>query len=84
MMRPETHVIRGVVDQWDMVHIGLSAMRATKQQTWTRSFDACKLYPRTCHTFKEWCNNIKNVLQTGLNFVGDQIKIDKYALLPYF
>ena len=60
MMCGATHVIRGVVDQWDIVHIGLIAIRATKRQTWTSSFDACNLDPRTRRTFEEWCKKTKN------------------------
>ena len=84
MMHHATHFTRVVVDQWDLVNIGLSAIITTKQQTWTSSFDACNLDPRTPHKFYEWCKNIKKVLHTGLNFVGDQIKINKFALLTSF
>ena len=47
MMRNIKYMNRGVIDQWGLVHVGLYVIRLTKQETWTVSFDACNLDPRT-------------------------------------
>ena len=39
MIRNIKYVNRGVVDQWGLVHVELYAIRSTKQETWTVSFD---------------------------------------------
>ena len=47
MMRNIKYENSCVVDQWGLMHVGLYAIQSTKQETWTVSFDACYLNPRT-------------------------------------
>jgi hypothetical protein len=47
MLRNKTFYNKGVVDQWGMIHVGLFVIHSTDPETWTNSFGACNLYPRT-------------------------------------
>ena len=72
---------KGVVDQWGLVHSGLMAVREVNKSTWTNSFAACNLDPRTRVSFPSWCEKIQQFLLGGESFKTD-IKSDKYSLLP--
>jgi hypothetical protein len=72
----------GVLSQWSLVHVGLYAIRGTKRDTWTRSFDACNLDPRTRVSFGDWTKRIECFLQAGESFKAEAV--DTYLLLPSF
>ena len=72
-----------IVDQWGLVHVVLHMMRATKPDTWTRSFQACNLDPRTRVPFSEWCNKTSSFSLGGQTF-KEEDKLDPHALLPGF
>jgi hypothetical protein len=60
MLCGATSISQGVVDQWGLVQCGLFVIRATKRETWTRSFDACNLDPRTRVSFQQdWAKKIE-------------------------
>jgi hypothetical protein len=82
MLRGTMSATKGVVDQWGMVHVGLYAVRDTKRDIWTRSFDACNLDPRTRVSFSMWAKKIECFLQAGQSFKAEAV--DKYLLLPSF
>ena len=72
---------KGVVDQWGLVHTGLHAIRSTQPSTWTQSFHACNLDPRTRVDFSAWCKKIEQFLMAGQAFKPEG-GLDIYALLP--
>jgi hypothetical protein len=82
MLRSATFLNRGVVDQWGLIHVGLYAIRETKRDTWTRSFEACNLHPVTRMPFGDWCAKIEQYLQVGESFESEAVEVDKYTLLP--
>ena len=47
LLRSWTSVTKGVVSSWDLVHIGLAAVRSVKGETWGISFHAVNLRPST-------------------------------------
>ena len=78
-------VNKGVVDQWGLVHVGMFAIRSTKRDTWTISFHACNLDPRTRVSFLDWCKKIDHFLQAGQEFkIETEAMLDKYSYLPSF
>jgi hypothetical protein len=83
MLRGQKLVTKGVVDQWGMVLVGMMAVRAATRETWTRSYHACNLDPRTRVSFPDWCKKIEHFLQTGQSFKVEK-DLDKYVLLPSF
>ena len=48
----------GVIDQWGLVHTVLYMLRVHKSSTWTRSFHAVNLDPRTRVSFADWCKKL--------------------------
>lgn len=72
-----------IMDQWGLVHVGLYAIRSVEPETWTASFDAVNLDPRTRVVFTEWCKRILPALTTGQEFKVES-DIDVYSLLPSF
>ena len=51
-----------VLDQWDLIHIVLCALRDTTAETWKQSFENCNLNPHTRISFPEWCKRIEPFL----------------------
>ena len=83
-LRTAKQVNRGVVDQWGLVHVGLAAVRETKPETWTASFQACNMDPRNQLTFADWCIKISPALMAGQKFKKEMANDDPYLLLPGF
>ena len=80
MLRGNIYINKGVVCQWEMIHVGLYAMRATLPQTWTKSFHTCNMDPRTSLPFLEWCSRIQHFIQDGQSFVAPVGPIDKHTI----
>ena len=72
-----------VLDQWNLIHVVLCALRETTAQTWKQSFENCNLNPHTRVSFPEWCKRIEPFLQKGGTFKTD-LPIDQYCLLPAY
>ena len=85
MLQFTNHVSKGD-DKWVIINSGIYAVRATKPETWTRSFRACNMDPIVRLTSPGWEKKIESVLQTGQSFkseegiVGGQI--NAYILIP--
>jgi len=75
---------KGVISQWDLIHVVLAAIRETKHERWTASFDACNLDPRTRTSFLDWCKKIESHLQAGQMFKPEGVEEDLFLLLPSF
>jgi hypothetical protein len=83
------YVTKKIIDQWILVNIGMYAVRNTKPECWTASFDACNVDPRTRVSFGEWCQRIGHFLQGGESFKPETIETkpsteEVYAKLPHF
>ncbi len=83
-LRTAKQLNRGVVDQWGLVHVGLAAVRETKPETWTASFQACNMDPRNQLSFADWCTKISPALMAGQKFKKETANDDPYLLLPAF
>jgi hypothetical protein len=70
-----------IIDQWAIIIVVLYILRDTSPATWTTSFQACNMDPRTMIPFPEWCKKISPFLLAGQKFKSET-PIDKYALLP--
>ena len=81
-LRKAKQVNKGVIDQWQLIHAGLYAVRNTTPETWTNSFRACNMDPRVKIAFPAWCEKIKDTLQAGDTFKKEKIESDPYILLP--
>jgi hypothetical protein len=46
-MRSGSRVTKTIIDQWSLINIGMYAVRDTKPECWTASFNACNLDPHT-------------------------------------
>jgi hypothetical protein len=78
-----------IIYQWSLVNIGMYALRDTKPECWTASFDACNLDPITRVSFGDWCQRIGHFLQGGELFKPETFETEPsaeevYAMLPYF
>jgi hypothetical protein len=79
----QDHRWKQQVHQTDLIHVGLFILRGTKPETWTTSFGACNMEPRTRVPFPNWGKKLSSVLCTGQIFKAESV-VDKYALLPSF
>jgi hypothetical protein len=84
VLRRTTTVNKGIIDQWGLIHVGLQCIRSTQPATWTSSFDACNLDPRTRVPFVEWCKKIQSFLHAGETFKVEKVEDDLFLLLPSF
>ncbi|HSN65040.1 MAG TPA: hypothetical protein VLS94_00280 [Fusibacter sp.] len=75
-----------IIDQWGLLLCGSYAVRATTPETWTKSFHACNMDPRSRVSFEAWCDKISLALRVGENcFLNNgQAIVDTYSLLPAF
>ena len=69
------------LDGWDLIHVGLAAVRELSPDAWTRSFIKVNLHPHHSVPFPEWCKRISGFLQGGESFKPEH-EFDPYALLP--
>ena len=71
------------LDGWDLVHVGLAAVRELDPDSWERSFKKVNLHPHHRVPFGEWCKRIEGFLQGGESFTAEDA-FDAYALLPHW
>lgn len=84
ILRRSTSLTRGVIDQWQLIHVGLYAVRACSSEVWSASFKAVNLHPKFRLSFAEWCKKIDHFLQAGQTFHQPSSAHDVFALLPAF
>jgi hypothetical protein len=82
-LRKSSQITRGVVDSWDLVHVGLAAVRELESKVWIHSFKKVNLHPHHRVSFADWCKCISHHLQGGLAFKEESV-VDAYALLSPF
>ena len=83
LLRRTSSICKGVVDQWNLVHVGLAAVRAVEPCVWIASFKACNLNPHHRAPFPEWCERISSDLEAGKQF-KPATPDDYYSMLPAF
>lgn len=52
-------------DQWDLIHVGLAAVRYTREhpELWINSFILVNLHPRHMLPFEKWCEKLSPFMQ---------------------
>ena len=80
-LRKTTDVTKGVVDGWQLIHVGLAMVRELESDSWIYSFKKVNLHPHHRVSFPEWCERISHFLQGGQSFKSEVVR-DSYALLP--
>ena len=70
-------------DGWQLIHVGLAAIRQLDPNSWTHSFKKVNLHPHHRVSFPDWCTRIAHFLQGGQSFKPEVLQ-DKYNLLPSF
>ena len=74
-------ITKGVIDAWQLITVGLAAVRELESDSWVYSFKKVNLHPHHRVSFPEWCKQISHFLQGGESFKEEQL-VDSYALLP--
>ena len=82
-LRQTTDLLRGNVDGWDLIHVGLAAVRELEPSSWVSSFKRVNLNPKERVEFPAWCERIGNFLEGGKSFKTED-ELDVYQLLPIF
>lgn len=83
-LRQSEKLSKNVIDGWDLIHVGLAAVRELAPKSWTTSFKKVNLHPFHRVTFPEWCVRIAHFLQGGQSFRAETSLPDSYLLLPAF
>ena len=82
-LRKTTDLLRNNVDGWDLVHVGLAAVRELEPESWVSSFKRVNLNPHERVAFPAWCERIGGFLEGGQLFKTED-ELDVYQLLPVF
>ena len=82
-LRKSTEIANGYLDGWDLIHVGMAAVRELKSDSWVSSFGRVNLRPSTRVSFPAWCKRIESFLEGGASF-EDEKELDVYSLLPAF
>ena len=82
-LRKTTDLLRSNVDGWDLVHVGLAAVRELEPESWVSSFKRVNLNPHERVAFPAWCKRIGCFLEGGQLFKTED-ELDIYQLLPVF
>lgn len=83
-LRQSEKLQKNVIDGWDLIHVGLAAVRELDPKSWITSFTRVNLHPRHRVEFPQWIERIEQFLQGGLSFKQEEMDVDPYALLPSF
>ena len=72
------------MEQWLLIHVVLKFVKDTSSDTWTNSFQACNLDPRTRVDFKDWYDRISPYLLAGETFKTEEnITVgDVFSMMP--
>ena len=81
-LRKAEKLSKSVIDGWDLIHVGLSAVRELSPNAWVTSFKRVNLHPESRVPFPEYCVRISRFLHGGENFKPDTMFHDTYNLLP--
>ena len=81
--RKASEITKGVVDGWQLVHVGLAMVRELAPDTWIYSFKKANLHPHFRVDFAQWCERIGHFLQGGESYKPEVVQ-DPYLYLPSF
>jgi len=73
--------MKGAIDQYDLLHAALFAIRVTLTETRVKSFQRLKVQPSTRTDFETWITKKRQQLEGGASFDHTFDK-DKFYLLP--
>ena len=75
-----------LIDQWDLIHCGIAAVRYTRcnPNVWISSFVSVNLHPVRMIPFADWCKKLEPFMQAAdsFNLITQSQEIDEYTLLP--
>ena len=75
-----------IIDQWDLIHCGVAAVRYThcNPEVWISSFVSIYHHPMRMIPFADWCKKLESFMQAAdsFNLITQSQKIDEYTLLP--
>jgi hypothetical protein len=83
-LRQTERLSKNIISGWDLVHVGLAAVRELSPSSWVTSFKRVNLHPDHRVCFPEWCNKISHFLKGGESFKPETVMLDTYKLLPPF
>lgn len=83
-LRESEKLRKTVIDGWDLIHVGLAAVRELSPKSWVVSFKRVNLHPSHRVSFSEWCDRISGFLQAGQSFRQETHDVDAYTMLPTF
>ena len=63
LIREHSSMIQRAANSWDLVHVGLSAVRECPDTAWRDSAIRVNLHPHQRVPFSEWCDRISQFLQ---------------------
>ena len=83
-LRQSAKLSKSIINGWDLIHVGLAAVRELKPSSWVASFTRVNLHPAHRVAFPEWCFKISHFLEGGESFKPETVMLDTYNLLPSF
>ena len=82
-LRQTNKLVKGTIDGWALIHVGLAAVRELHPDSWSYSFNKVNLKPSTRVSFPEWIKRIAHYIQGAESFTPEIIR-DPYAMLSPF
>ena len=82
-LKKSTDMHRGSLGGWDLIHVGLAAVRELESSSWVSSFKRVNIHPGVRTDFPTWFKRIWSFLEGGQSFKTED-ELDVYALLPAF
>ena len=61
-LRQTSDICNGILDVWDLIHVGMSAVRELDPESWVQSFKHVNLNPDERLGFPAWCKRIASFL----------------------
>ena len=83
-LRQSEKLSKSIISGWDLIHVGLAAVRELSPDSWVKSFMRVNLHPKHRVAFPEWCVRISHFLEGGESFKPETVLLDTYSLLPAF
>ena len=83
LVRLLKYQVRGMVDQWILVHVGFHMIQNTTEAVYIGSFKRVNLHPHHHLSFLYWCRNI-SVPLLGVHTFEEETPVETYAMLLLF
>jgi hypothetical protein len=82
-LRESEKLSKSIISGWDLILVGLAAVRELSPTSWVTSFMRVNLHPKFRVPFAEWCVKISSFIEGGQSFKPETV-VDEYELLPPF